>query len=157
VSLPIVWLILAVCALVVEALTSTLIFLFVAAAALLGALASLLHVPVSVQVVGFAAAALGLPLLFRPRLLQRMGGRGLLSRTETLLGSMGRVTESIDPVAGTGRVLVNGEDWAARSAAAVAAGTQVRVEGADGIVLLVAATIAQQPASPSPDSTRSNA
>ena len=38
---------------------------------------------------------------------------------------------------GTGRVNVGGEDWAARSREPIAAGTKVRVVGADGIVLEV--------------------
>ena len=62
------------------------------------------------------------------------------SRTEALAGKLAHVTEAIDPVRGTGRVNVAGEDWAARSAAPVPAGAEVRVDGADGIVLLVSAS-----------------
>ena len=48
-----------------------------------------------------------------------------------------QVTHDIDPTLGTGRVNVGGEDWAARSAEPIAAGTKIRVVGADGIVLEV--------------------
>ena len=47
------------------------------------------------------------------------------------------MTEPIDPVRGSGRVLVDGHDWAARAAVAVTPGMRVRIVGADGIVLLV--------------------
>ena len=47
------------------------------------------------------------------------------------------MTEDINPTLGTGRVNVAGQDWAARSRRAVAAGAEVRVVGADGIVLEV--------------------
>ena len=73
----------------------------------------------------------------RARLLDRVGGQGLPSRTDPLIGRQGQVTHDIDPVLGTGRVNVAGEDWAARSAEATISGTRVRVVAADGIVLEV--------------------
>jgi len=60
-----------------------------------------------------------------------------VQRTDPLIGRHGQVTHDIDPVLGTGRVVVSGEDWAARSSEAIATGTRVRVVGADGIVLEV--------------------
>jgi membrane protein implicated in regulation of membrane protease activity len=77
--------------------------------------------------------------LLRPRLVKRLGGRGVPSRTEALVGRDGVVTQDIDARLGTGRVNVGGEDWAARSAAPLAIGTKIRVHGADGIVLEVTA------------------
>ena len=59
------------------------------------------------------------------------------SRTEALVGRDAIVTHAIDPTVGAGRVNVAGEDWAARSAEAIAAGSKVRVVGSDGIVLEV--------------------
>ena len=56
---------------------------------------------------------------------------------EQLIGKNGIVTHDIDPTAGTGRVNVGGEDWAARSTDRIPAGSQVGVIGADGIVLEV--------------------
>ena len=66
-------------------------------------------------------------------------GQGWRSRRgpSTLVGRHGTVTHDIDPTLGTGRVNVGGEDWAARSTEPIAAGTKVRVVGADGIVLEV--------------------
>jgi len=59
------------------------------------------------------------------------------SRTAQLLGQRGRVTEPIDAVAGRGRVVVGGDDWAARAEQPLAEGAEVIVDGADGIVLHV--------------------
>jgi len=73
----------------------------------------------------------------RSRLVRMVGGRGVPSRTEPLVGKQGLVTHDIDATVGTGRVTVGGEDWAARSTEPIPAGTKVRVEGADGIVLEV--------------------
>jgi membrane protein implicated in regulation of membrane protease activity len=81
------------------------------------------------------AASLG---LLRPRMLGWLGrAPGVPSRTDTLIGKQGQVTLDINPTLGTGRVNVAGEDWAARSTSVVAAGVDVRVVGADGIVLEV--------------------
>jgi membrane protein implicated in regulation of membrane protease activity len=47
------------------------------------------------------------------------------------------VTQDVEPLLGTGRVTVSGEDWAARSTEPIPAGATVKVVGADGIVLEV--------------------
>lgn len=140
-SMLAVWLIVALAAGIAEILIPALVFLFVALAALATVGVVALGFNVTVQVVFFAAASLLLLGLVRPIFAsKRLGGKGVPSRTEALAGKLGHVTEAIDPVRGSGRVNVAGEDWAARSAASVPAGSEVRVEGADGIVLIVSAT-----------------
>lgn len=135
-----VWLALALLAGIVEVIVPALVFLFVALAALLTAALAWLGASATVQIVFFAGAALLLLLVVRPLFAsKRIGGAGVPSRTEALSGKLAHVTEAIDPVRGTGRVNVAGEDWAARSAAPVPAGAEVHVDGADGIVLLVSA------------------
>jgi membrane protein implicated in regulation of membrane protease activity len=69
--------------------------------------------------------------------LSRLGGRGVPSRTDAIIGRHGIVTHDIDATLGAGRVNVGGEDWAARSSEALPTGTKVRVVSADGIVLEV--------------------
>lgn len=135
------WVILALVSGIVEILLPSLVFLFVALAALLTAGVAWLGFSIPVQVAFFAASSLLLLLLVRPVLAsRRFGGKGVPSRTEELIGKLGHVTEAIDPTRGTGRVSVVGDDWAARSATPVSVGTEIRVEGADGIVLIVSAT-----------------
>jgi membrane protein implicated in regulation of membrane protease activity len=90
-----------------------------------------------VQLVVFCVVLTVSVLALRPRLVGRLDSRGVPSRTEQLIGKAGVVTHDIDPTAGAGRVNVGGEDWAARSVERIAAGTHVRVVGADGIVLEV--------------------
>jgi membrane protein implicated in regulation of membrane protease activity len=75
--------------------------------------------------------------VLRPMVMKRMHGPGVPGRTEALIGRDGVVTEGIDPVRGTGRVNVGGEDWAARSTSDVEPGVRITVVGADGIVLEV--------------------
>ncbi len=74
------------------------------------------------------------------RFFSKLRSRGIPSRTETLIGKAGMVTQAIDPNTGLGRILVNGEDWAAHSATTLSINTHVRVKGADGITLIVSPT-----------------
>jgi membrane protein implicated in regulation of membrane protease activity len=132
------WVLLAIVAAVVEILTPQFGVIFVSVGAGAGALVTVLGGGFGWQMLTFAvvvAASLG---LLRPRMLGWLGrAPGVPSRTDTLIGKQGQVTPGINPTLGTGRVIVAGEDWAARSTSVVAAGVDVRVVGADGIVLEV--------------------
>ena len=131
------WLALAIVAAIIEVSVPHFGSVFVSAGALAAAAAAALSAGVPVQIVAFAAVLIVSAVVLRPWLVKRARGRGIPSRTGQLIGKDGVVTHEIDPTVGTGRVNVGGEDWAARSARAVAVGTHVRVAGADGIVLEV--------------------
>jgi membrane protein implicated in regulation of membrane protease activity len=131
------WLALAIVAAIIEVSVPHFGSVFVSAGALAAAAAAALSAGVPVQIVAFAAVLIVSAVVLRPWLVARAGGRGIPSRTGQLIGKDGVVTHEIDPTVGTGRVNVGGEDWAARSAGAVAVGTHVQVVGADGIVLEV--------------------
>jgi membrane-bound serine protease (ClpP class) len=79
-------------------------------------------------------------MVLRPMVLRNMGAAGVPGRTEALIGREGIVTHDIDATLGAGRVNVQGQDWAARATAPLAAGTRIKVVGADGIVLEVKPT-----------------
>jgi membrane protein implicated in regulation of membrane protease activity len=131
------WLAVAFVAAVIEVSVPHFGSAFVSAAAVAAAAVAFFGYGGSAQfatfVVVLAVSIVGL----RSRLVSRLGGRGVPSRTEPLIGRHAVVTHAIDPALGTGRVNVGGEDWAARSADQIDAGTKVRVVGADGIVLEV--------------------
>jgi len=138
-SATIVWTVIGVIALVIEAAHLGLIFLFVGVAAIIAGILSAIGIPLPGQLIGFALAAIALAALLRPRLLRRLhGSKGVLSRTDALIGQTGTVTHTIDPIAAGGRILVGGHDWAASSTERIEAGALVEVLGSDGIVLLVA-------------------
>ena len=138
ISSAMVWMAIAILALAIEATNLNLVFLFGGVAALLAGTLAALGIPAVGQILGFALAALILPALLRPRLLRRLSSVGVLSRTDALIGQTARVTNAIDPINGTGRVLVQGHDWAASSTEPILEGALVEVLGSDGIVLLVA-------------------
>jgi len=110
---------------------------FVSAGAIAAAAAAYLGFSAPMQIGIFVVVLMVSLVALRSTLVGRLGGRGVPSRTDTLIGRNGVVTHDIDPTIGAGRVNVSGEDWAARSAGAIAAGTKIRVVSADGIVLEV--------------------
>jgi membrane protein implicated in regulation of membrane protease activity len=132
------WALLAIGAAVVESLTPQFGFIFVSVGALAGVLVTVLGGGVAWQLLTFAVIVVASLALLRPRMLGWLArAPGVPSRTGPLIGKQGQVTEAINPTLGTGRVIVAGEDWAARSTSVVAAGVNVRVVAADGIVLEV--------------------
>ena len=110
---------------------------FVSAGAIAAAGAAFFGFGVPSQIGTFVVVMVVSLVMLRSRLVGYLGGQGVPSRTEPLIGRHGLVTHDIEPMTGTGRVTVGGEDWAARSTEAIAAGVKVRVVGADGIVLEV--------------------
>ena len=132
-----VWLAVAFVAAIIEVSVPHFGFAFVGAGAIAAAGVAFLGYGVPVQLGTFVLVLVVSIAVLRSRLLARLSGRGVPSRTESLVGRHAVVTHDIDPTAGTGRVNVGGEDWAARSGEAIAAGARVRVVGADGIVLEV--------------------
>ncbi len=135
--MALLWIIAAAIAIGIEALLTNFILFFVAIAAVFAAFLAWIGIGFAIQALGFLLTALLLPVLIRKRLVRMFGGAGVPSRTDPHIGVTAEVTQAIDPVAGTGRVLVNGEDWAAKSSEQLPAGAKVTVVDADGIVLVV--------------------
>jgi membrane protein implicated in regulation of membrane protease activity len=131
------WIVIAVVAAIIEISIPHFGLIFVSVAALGAALAAYAGFGMSAELVVFIVLLCLSWVVLRPRLMRDLGGRGVPSRTEPLIGREGVVTHDIEATVGAGRVNVGGEDWAARSAAPLAAGTRVRVVAADGIVLEV--------------------
>ncbi|HEX4562416.1 MAG TPA: NfeD family protein [Gemmatimonadales bacterium] len=143
--MTLLWIAVAIAALVGELLITNFLLLFFAIAALVAAALAALGLGLPVQLTTFFGAALFLPIFLRRGIVRRFSGRGVPSRTDTLVGTLALVTEAIDPVLGTGRVNAGGEDWAARWTGTVAIGAKVTVLGADGIVLLVSPVASPHP------------
>ena len=132
-----VWLAVAFVAAIIEVSVPHFGFAFVGAGAIAAAAAAFFGYSVPTQLATFVFVLVVSIALLRSRLLAKLSGRGVPSRTEALVGRQAVVTHDIDPSVGGGRVNVAGEDWAARSGEVISAGARVRVTGADGIVLEV--------------------
>jgi membrane protein implicated in regulation of membrane protease activity len=133
----VVWTIVAVAAAVVEISIPHFGVIFASLGALAAAGMAGVGAGFTLQLLTFVIVA-GVSLaILRPRLMTGTGARGVPSRTDTLLGREGIVTDHINPLVGTGRVNVGGEDWAAHSPGPLTVGTHVRIVSANGIVLEV--------------------
>ncbi len=131
------WLAVALVAAVIEVSVPHFGCAFVSAGAVAAAAAAFFGYGVAAQIGTFVVVMTVSLVALRQNLLARLGGQGVPSRTEPLVGRHGQVTHDIDPTLGTGRINVGGEDWAARSTEPLPSGTRIRVVAADGIVLEV--------------------
>jgi membrane protein implicated in regulation of membrane protease activity len=93
-----------------------------------------------VQIILFIIVVVLSFLILRPMVLKNMNAAGVPGRSEALIGREGIVTHDIETTVGAGRVNVQGQDWAARAATPISAGTRIKVIAADGIVLEVRPT-----------------
>ena len=111
----IVWLVLMVIFLIVEAMTVATVSLWFAAGALVALLVSLLDLQLWVQVTSFVAVSAVLLACLRP--LVQMHFTPKLSRTnvDALIGTKGYVTADIDNISAAGQVKLGSMEWSARS------------------------------------------
>ena len=93
---------------------------------------------VSIQILLFSVLSVGLLLLFRNRLLQRMAINPQAPAIDTLVGEVGTAAETLRPGA-VGKVHLRGTSWSARntSDAVLAFGERCRVVGVNGLMLHV--------------------
>jgi membrane-bound serine protease (ClpP class) len=138
-ALSLAWVTLAIVAAIIEVSVPHFGVAFVGVAALVAAFVAYFDFALVPQLATFVVV-LGVSLaVLRPRLLKHLDAPGVPSRTDVLIGREGIVTHDIEQTVGAGRVNVGGQDWAARAATPIPAGTRVRIVGADGIVLEVTA------------------
>ena len=111
----IVWIVVFVAALIVEAASFALVSIWFAAGALGALIAASLGASVTVQLIVFALLA-GLLLLFtRPLLKKLFPNKFIPTNSELEIGKTAVVIEAIDNASGKGRVRLGGVDWAAAS------------------------------------------
>jgi membrane protein implicated in regulation of membrane protease activity len=131
------WLAVALVAAILEVSVPHFGCAFISAGAVAAAATAFFGFSVGAQIGTFVFVMTVSIVALRQNLLSRLGGKGVPSRTDPLLGRHGQVTHDIDPTLGTGRINVAGQDWAARSHEPLPIGTKVQVVAADGIVLEV--------------------
>ena len=93
------------------------------------------------QLVGFSVTSVVLLLAVRPiwkRMMENITNKEV-SGIDTYKGKQGKITEIVDPQAGTGRIKIGGEDWRAVSDKSIiieegSLATVVRIEGSKAVV-----------------------
>ena len=135
----IAWLVLTVVFLIAEAATVTVISLWFAAGALAAMVSALLGAGIWLQSgIFLVVSAIALTAL-RPLVRKYLTPRLTATNIDSVIGSVGIVTVSIDNIASTGQIKLNGMEWTARSTSGdpIAPGTRVRVDRIEGVKVFV--------------------
>ena len=133
------WFGLTVVLLIAEAATVTVISLWFAAGALAAMAAALLGGPVWVQILAFLLVSAAALTALRPLVRKHLTPKLTATNIDSVIGSVGIVTVSIDNIAAAGQVKLNGMEWTARSTsgAVIEAGTRIRVDKIEGVKVFV--------------------
>ncbi len=147
-SMTTLWIVAGVAFLVIEGITVGLTSVWFALGAFAAMVCAMLKAPVWLQIAVFIVVS-GVTLYFtRPIVKKYVNGKIQPTNADKIIGEECRVTETIDNIAGTGAVYVDGKTWTARSEndEVIPEGelvTTVRIEGVKVIVNKAAATVAQ--------------
>lgn len=137
--MSILWLVLFVGFLLVEASTVAVISIWFALGALAALVASLLSAQVWLQILLFAVASAGFLMLLRPIARKVLTPRIQKTNVDAVLGTVGVVTEDIENISACGQVKLGAMTWTARSTTgeAIPKGAQVVVDRVEGVKLYV--------------------
>jgi len=134
----IIWLILLIGFVVLEAATVQLLCIWFAAGALAAMVVNLLGGALWLQVLVFFTVSIVLLATLWPMARKHLKAKAVATNADALVGKLCRVTEEIDPVEG-GRVKVGDVTWSARSESAqvIPTGSMVRILKIQGAKVLV--------------------
>lgn len=123
----VVWLVLIIVFLLVEASTVSLVSLWFAAGSLAALILSLLQVNIGIQAGVFLAVSVALLAALRPITRKYVTPKITKTNVDSLIGATGIVTEDIDNVTAAGQVKVGAMYWTARSTSGDTIGKSTRV------------------------------
>ena len=133
------WLIAFVALLVIEIITLGLTTVWFAVGSIAAFLAAYVGASVAVQIVVFLVVSIVLLVFTRPILLKFFNQKRERTNAESLIGQKALVLEKIDSMHATGRAIVNGMDWSAKTedGETIEADTVVLIKGIQGVKLIV--------------------
>lgn len=140
-NMSIVWVVIMVVFLVVEAATAGLTCIWFAIGALAALIAALFGAPIWLQLVWFFVVSVVTLYFTRPLVLKYVNSRSQPTNADMVIGKEALVTEAIDNVESTGAVAVGGKVWTARSenGETIEVGSIVTVLRIEGVKLIVSA------------------
>jgi len=144
----IIWLVLLVVFLIVEASTVTLVSLWFAAGSLAALLANLLGAELWLQVTAFLAVSTILLIALRPLFRKFIRPKLTATNVDSVIGSVGLITASVDNVSAAGQVKLGAMEWTARSTTGtpIPEGTLVKVDRIEGVKAYVTPVEAKEKA-----------
>ena len=136
----IIWLVLLIVFIGVEATTLGLTSIWFAGGALIAMIAAALNAPMWLQVILFLTVALLLLIFTRPIAVKYFNKDRAKTNVDSIVGKQAIVTAEIDNLMSAGKVVVSGQEWSARSmeeGITIPEGSVVIVEAVSGVKLLV--------------------
>lgn len=134
------WLIAVVFFLIIEAVTVGLVCIWFAAGSLIALVCAMFGAPIWLQIVSFLIVSAVTLYFTRPLVKKYVNTKVVPTNADIVIGKECRVTETIDNIAGTGAVYVDGKTWTARSTKdeeKITEGTLVTAQRIDGVKLIV--------------------
>lgn len=134
------WFILIVVLILFEIFTMGLTTIWFALGAVIALIASLAGANLVVQIVLFFVISLGSLIITRPIAQKYINDRAVKTNVDSMIGKTGKVVELIDNINATGHIMVEGNQWMARSTAdnttieVDSLVTIVRIDGVKAIV-----------------------
>ncbi len=141
-EIMILWLVVVIISIIIEAVTMGLTSIWFAGGALVALAAAALKLPIAVQVILFFVVSLLLVLFTRPMAVKYFNKDRIKTNAESLVGRQAIVTSEIDNLQGVGQVIVGGQEWSARSiedGVKLTTGTVVDIVAINGVKLMVKA------------------
>ena len=135
----ILWFVLLVLFLFVEANTVSVVSVWFAAGALSAMVTALLGGQLWLQVVLFFVVSAGLLVALRPIIKKHFTPKLVKTNVDSIVGQKGYATAAIDNLSATGQVKLGGMYWSARSTSGdpIPEGTLVKVDRIEGVKAFV--------------------
>ena len=130
---------------VMEFLTMGLTTIWFAIGALTAFFASLFGASFWIQIILFLVVSLVVLIVYRPLAVKYVNAKRTKTNVDDLVGKEAKVTEKIDNLNQTGRVVLNGMDWSARTTigGTIDVDTIVKVVEVKGVKLIVEPVISE--------------
>lgn len=133
----IIWIILTVFFIVLEAVTVSMVSVWFAIGAAVAAAAAYMGANLPVQAAIFAAVSAAALIIFKKVFGAGFKTRHIPTNADRLIGRAATVLEEIDPIKGTGTVDVQGQVWSAQADEKVEKGAVVEILAISGVKLTV--------------------
>lgn len=140
ISMAVVWLVLLLVSIIVEAATTALVSIWFALGCLVAAVLAQIGVPIFAQIIAFAIVSILVMAVIRPIARDHFNNKTVETNAGSLVGKRARVTKDINNQLGEGQVNAEGMDWSARSTfdeIKISSGETVIIRAIDGVKLVV--------------------
>lgn len=139
ISEPLLWLIVIVATLVIEAMTAGLTTIWFSAGALAALTASYLGISFPLQIIIFIVISITALIFTRPLVKNKIHKNKVKTNADMVIGKQAIVVETICPIEGKGQVKVDGKIWSAKSENSenILKDELVTIEKIEGVHLIV--------------------